>query len=183
MSANTVPCKLYSNALKSNGTLLTLPALYFFVPPPNRLGAGKSPSSWNRHLLSCTRTGAAAAGTPARNDEFVRVVDAVMLLDRLPLEVSVAVDRLPAERACASGVATPAPTSSIERGGDGAAAGGRGAEGGGGGGGSEEEPVDGGSDGGGGGGADESGRGGGAEASGRAGGAAGGGGSRVGGAL
>lgn len=42
------------SALKSNGTLLPLPALYRLAPPWNGLGFGSMLSSVNRHLLSLT---------------------------------------------------------------------------------------------------------------------------------
>lgn len=42
------------NAFKSNGTLLPLPALYFFDPPRKSLGLGNKLSSLNCHLESLT---------------------------------------------------------------------------------------------------------------------------------
>lgn len=44
----------YPNAFKSNGTLLPLPARYFFGPPTNSLGLGNLSSVINFHRLSCT---------------------------------------------------------------------------------------------------------------------------------
>jgi hypothetical protein len=45
---------LHANALRSNGTLLPLPALYLFGPPLNGLGMGNASSGWNLNLVSCT---------------------------------------------------------------------------------------------------------------------------------
>lgn len=45
---------IFYNALKSNGTLLPLPALYFFGPPRKSLGLDIKLSSLNCHLESLT---------------------------------------------------------------------------------------------------------------------------------
>lgn len=55
----------YSYALKSNGTLLPLPALYLFGPLVKSLGRGNCPSSWKRHLRSWTGTRFPLPGAPA----------------------------------------------------------------------------------------------------------------------
>ena len=44
----------HSNWDKSNGTLLPLPARYFFGPPRKSRGFGSWLSSWKRHRLSST---------------------------------------------------------------------------------------------------------------------------------
>jgi hypothetical protein len=49
-----VPSYAYSNALKSSGTLLPLPALYLLGPPLNCLGMGSDSSGWNLNLASWT---------------------------------------------------------------------------------------------------------------------------------
>jgi hypothetical protein len=49
-----VPSHVYSNALKSSGTLLPLPALYLLGPPLNCLGMGSDSSGWNLNLASWT---------------------------------------------------------------------------------------------------------------------------------
>jgi hypothetical protein len=49
-----VPSHAYSNALRSSGTLLPLPALYLLGPPLNCLGMGSDSSGWNLNLASWT---------------------------------------------------------------------------------------------------------------------------------
>lgn len=71
--------------LRSSGTLLTRPALYFFFMPTNSRGFGNWPSSWNLHLESWIIIG--CLGASGMKDELVLVVDMVMLLDLLPLDL------------------------------------------------------------------------------------------------
>lgn len=70
-------------ALKSNGTLLPLPALYFLVPPINSLGFGNNPSSLNCHLGSLITT------RPPPPTPGVCAGEPLGLVDWAPLAVNV----------------------------------------------------------------------------------------------
>lgn len=80
--------KPYSKALRSNGTLLPRPALYFFGPPRKSLGRGNWDSSTNLHRRSWTGTilpfcpGAGLVGLLMLDPPFVRVYELGSSIDR-----------------------------------------------------------------------------------------------------
>lgn len=75
-SSETIPWASQDSALRSNGTLLPLPARYLLAPPWNSLGLGNMDSSTNFHLGSwITIRSPLAAPPPFARDaiELLRV--------------------------------------------------------------------------------------------------------------